>query len=84
MGLVTGTAPRAPLLDLCASSLPGDPMRFHAHYIALCCPPGAPLPLCDIVAAARLGTSVKKTVLLCSAGEDGVVIYTSLQWSGLQ
>ncbi|XP_006015034.1 tRNA-splicing endonuclease subunit Sen34 [Alligator sinensis] len=63
---------------------PGDPMRFHAHYIALCCPPGAPLPLCDIVAAARLGTSVKKTVLLCSAGEDGVVIYTSLQWSGLQ
>lgn len=63
---------------------PGDPLRFHAHYIALCCPPGAPLPLCALVAAARLGTSVKKTVLLCSPSPSGTVAFTSLQWSGLQ
>ncbi|XP_074872132.1 tRNA-splicing endonuclease subunit Sen34 [Carettochelys insculpta] len=63
---------------------PGDPLRFHAHYIALCCPPGTPLPLCALVAAARLGTSVKKTLLLCSQSTDGAVLFTSLQWSGLQ
>ncbi|XP_067402553.1 tRNA-splicing endonuclease subunit Sen34 [Emydura macquarii macquarii] len=62
---------------------PGDPLRFHAHYIALCCPQGAPLPLPALVAAARLGTSVKKTLLLCSPGTDGTVAFTSLQWSGL-
>nr|XP_048688595.1 tRNA-splicing endonuclease subunit Sen34 isoform X2 [Caretta caretta] len=63
---------------------PGDPLRFHAHYIALCCPQGAPLPLRTLVAAARLGTGVKKTLLLCSPGPSGALAFTSLQWSGLQ
>uniref|UniRef100_A0A8C0H8H3 tRNA-splicing endonuclease subunit Sen34 n=1 Tax=Chelonoidis abingdonii TaxID=106734 RepID=A0A8C0H8H3_CHEAB len=63
---------------------PGDPLRFHAHYIALCCPPEAPLPLHALVAATRLGTSVKKTLLLCSPGTGGTLAFTSLQWSGLQ
>ncbi|CAM4689524.1 unnamed protein product [Lepidochelys olivacea] len=63
---------------------PGDPLRFHAHYIALCCPQGAPLPLRTLVAAARLGTGVKKTLLLCSPGPSGTLTFTSLQWSGLQ
>ncbi|XP_067325970.1 tRNA-splicing endonuclease subunit Sen34 isoform X2 [Anolis sagrei] len=63
---------------------PGDPMRFHAHYIALCVPRDTPLSLCDIISAGRLGTNVKKTVLLCSADEDGTVAYTSLQWTGMQ
>uniref|UniRef100_A0A8C0GZ23 tRNA-intron lyase n=1 Tax=Chelonoidis abingdonii TaxID=106734 RepID=A0A8C0GZ23_CHEAB len=61
-----------------------DPLRFHAHYIALCCPPEAPLPLHALVAATRLGTSVKKTLLLCSPGTGGTLAFTSLQWSGLQ
>ncbi|XP_015269919.1 PREDICTED: tRNA-splicing endonuclease subunit Sen34 [Gekko japonicus] len=63
---------------------PGDPMRFHAHYIALCVPQDAPLSLCDIISVGRLGTNVKKTVLLCSVDQDGTVAYTSLQWSGMQ
>nr|XP_056719056.1 tRNA-splicing endonuclease subunit Sen34 [Euleptes europaea] len=63
---------------------PGDPMRFHAHYIALCVPRDAPLSLCDIISVGRLGTNVKKTVLLCSVDEEGTVAYTSLQWSGMQ
>nr|XP_033817096.1 tRNA-splicing endonuclease subunit Sen34 [Geotrypetes seraphini]XP_033817097.1 tRNA-splicing endonuclease subunit Sen34 [Geotrypetes seraphini]XP_033817098.1 tRNA-splicing endonuclease subunit Sen34 [Geotrypetes seraphini] len=62
---------------------PGDPMRFHAHYIALCTVPDETLQLCDIVAAGRLGSNVKKTVLLCSAKQDGTVTYMSLQWAGL-
>lgn len=49
------------------------------------------IPLFDILAIARLGSNVKKTVLLCSPqdasdGEEEIreeVVYSSLQWSGM-
>ncbi|XP_073512413.1 tRNA-splicing endonuclease subunit Sen34 [Phyllobates terribilis] len=63
---------------------PGDPMRFHAHYIAICFPEDEDIALSDVITVGRLGTNVKKTVLLCSANREGRVTYTSLQWSGLQ
>lgn len=63
---------------------PGDPLRFHAHYIAQCWAPGDPIPLRDLVSAGRLGTSVRKTLLLCSPQPDGKVVYTALQWASLQ
>ncbi|XP_018425800.1 PREDICTED: tRNA-splicing endonuclease subunit Sen34 [Nanorana parkeri] len=63
---------------------PGDPMRFHAHYIAICFPQDEEIALSDIITAGRLGTNVKKTVLLCSSNQEGLVTYTSLQWSGMQ
>lgn len=59
---------------------PGDPLRFHAHYIALCVSLDEEMPVCDILAIARLGSNVKKTVLLCSP-QEGDVVYSSLQWS---
>ncbi|XP_066541574.1 tRNA-splicing endonuclease subunit Sen34 [Hoplias malabaricus] len=68
---------------------PGDPLRFHAHFIALCLSMDEQLPLFDVLAVARLGSNVKKTVLLCSpkdpseAGVEGEVVYSSLQWSGM-
>uniref|UniRef100_A0A3Q1J255 tRNA-splicing endonuclease subunit Sen34 n=1 Tax=Anabas testudineus TaxID=64144 RepID=A0A3Q1J255_ANATE len=62
---------------------PGDPLRFHAHFIAVCLSLNESVCLLDILAVARLGSSVKKTVLLCSPGTDGAVAYTSLQWSGM-
>lgn len=62
---------------------PGDPLRFHAHFIAVCLPADESIPLLDILAVARLGSNVKKTVLLCSPEADGSVMYTSLQWSGM-
>lgn len=69
----------------------GDPLRFHAHFIALCLPMDEKLPICDLLAIARLGSNVKKTVLLCSpqnysdGGEETEeeVVYSSLQWSGI-
>lgn len=61
---------------------PGDPLRFHAHYIALCVSLDEEMPVCDILAIARLGSNVKKTVLLCSP-QDGDVVYSSLQWSSM-
>ncbi|KPP69628.1 hypothetical protein Z043_111597 [Scleropages formosus] len=62
---------------------PGDPLRFHAHFIALCVALETALPLCDVLALSRLGVNVKKTVLLCSPSSEGTVAYTSLQWSGM-
>uniref|UniRef100_A0A8C7FA16 tRNA-splicing endonuclease subunit Sen34 n=1 Tax=Oncorhynchus kisutch TaxID=8019 RepID=A0A8C7FA16_ONCKI len=67
---------------------PGDPLRFHAYFIVVCISMDESMPLCDVLAIARLGSNVKKTVLLCSSGgsqeDDGEeVVYTSLQWSGM-
>ncbi|KAM8822187.1 LOW QUALITY PROTEIN: tRNA-splicing endonuclease subunit Sen34 [Synchiropus picturatus] len=62
---------------------PGDPVRFHAHFIAVCQPLEQSVRLLDLLAVARLGSNVKKTVLLCSPGADGLPLYTSLQWSGM-
>ncbi|NWX52721.1 SEN34 endonuclease, partial [Steatornis caripensis] len=56
---------------------PGPPERFHAAAVALCPAPGAELALSALVAAARLGTHVRKTLLLCATPA-----YTSLQWRG--
>lgn len=62
---------------------PGDPLRFHAHFIAVCVSLDESVCLLDVLAVARLGSNVKKTVLLCSPGPDARVCYTSLQWSGM-
>lgn len=67
---------------------PGDPLRFHAHFIAVCLSMDESMSLCDILAIARLGSNVKKTVVLCSPGggredDSEEVVYTSLQWSGM-
>jgi len=61
----------------------GDPSRFHSYYIAVCVEHSKPLTVLDLVCLGRLGTSVKKTTLLCSVDDDGQVCCTSLQWSGL-
>lgn len=73
---------QAPTLSLSLSPS-GDPLRFHAHFIAVCLAADKAVGLLDVLAVARLGSNVKKTVLLCSPAEDGAVTYTSLQWSGM-
>ncbi|XP_061684358.1 tRNA-splicing endonuclease subunit Sen34 [Syngnathoides biaculeatus] len=61
---------------------PGEPLRFHAHFIAVCVCADQRVSLLDLLAVARLGSNVKKTVLLCSPHDHGVT-YSSLQWSGM-
>uniref|UniRef100_H3AZT8 tRNA-splicing endonuclease subunit SEN34 n=1 Tax=Latimeria chalumnae TaxID=7897 RepID=H3AZT8_LATCH len=63
---------------------PGDPMRFHSHYVAVCYPEVEEISPLDIASLGRLGSNVKKTLLLCSVNESGEVFYTSLQWTGMQ
>ncbi|KAK7487334.1 hypothetical protein BaRGS_00021423 [Batillaria attramentaria] len=62
---------------------PGDPSRFHSFYIVICVDFNKQLPALDIVSMGRLGSNVRKTVLLASTDYDGSVKYTSLQWTGL-
>lgn len=62
---------------------PGDPQRFHAHYIAVCLPYQRSLSPLEVVSYGRLGTTVKKTILLCSLNDYAELVYMSLQWTGI-
>lgn len=46
------------------SVYPGDPLRFHAHFMASQYGWDEPIPILDIVAGGRLATAVKKAFLL--------------------
>ena len=61
---------------------PGDPLRFHSHFIVKILPLGERLSGLDLVSIGRLGSTVKKTTVLASVDLSGNVVYTSVQWSG--
>jgi tRNA-splicing endonuclease subunit Sen34 len=46
------------------SVYPGDPFRFHAHFLALSLGWDEELPMLDLVSRGRLGTGVKKAFLI--------------------
>ncbi|XP_021374918.1 tRNA-splicing endonuclease subunit Sen34-like [Mizuhopecten yessoensis] len=62
---------------------PGDPGKFHSHYVAICMEHQKNLTPLDLVAMGRLGSNVKKTVVLCSLDQEDHLQYTSLQWTGI-
>jgi tRNA-splicing endonuclease subunit Sen34 len=47
---------------------PGDPLRFHAHFLASAYEFDEEIPLLDLIGGGRLGTAVKKGFLI--GGED--------------
>lgn len=58
------------------SVYPGDPFRYHAHYLANSFEWDEELPMLDLVTSGRLGTAVKKSYLFggrprSAAGEVG-------------
>ncbi|KAK3088754.1 hypothetical protein FSP39_023355 [Pinctada imbricata] len=60
-----------------------DPSRYHSHFIAICLPHNKEMSMLDVISMGRLGSNVRKTVLLCSVDDDGKLCYTSLQWTGI-
>ncbi|NXO05930.1 SEN34 endonuclease, partial [Oriolus oriolus] len=58
----------------------GPPALFHAGAVALCPRLSQPQPLGALLAAARLGTSVRKALLLCAAPPGGALACTALTW----
>jgi hypothetical protein len=68
------------LLRICF--FPGDPIKFHAQFLVVCMDSNGVLPATDLVALGRLGTSVRKTVVLSYFSDNGnTVMYQSLQWN---
>ena len=75
------------------SVYPGDPLRFHSHFLATGLNWDDEFELLDIVGGGRLGTGVKKAYLL--GGEDvgraaekgkasvGMIRAFSIEWAGL-
>ena len=61
----------------------GDPARFHSFYIAVCRPHKTELSMSDFISLGRMGSNVRKTVVLCSVDDQGQVVYTSVQWTGI-
>ncbi|XP_053908260.1 tRNA-splicing endonuclease subunit Sen34 [Cuculus canorus] len=61
---------------------PGPPERFHAAALLVVPRRSARLPLPALVAAARLGAHVRKTLALCDPdpGLDAGLALTSVQW----
>ncbi|OCK82756.1 SEN34 subunit of tRNA-splicing endonuclease [Lepidopterella palustris CBS 459.81] len=74
---------------------PGDPLRFHSHFLATGADWDEEIDLLDIVGGGRLGTGVKKSYLIGGADTrrenasgagsnagDGVRAF-SIEWAGL-
>lgn len=68
---------------------PGDPLRFHSHFLVVSAEWDEEVDLMDIIVGGRLGTGVKKGFLLGGAekAEDGSTendIRTfSIEWAGM-
>ncbi|KZO95713.1 tRNA-intron endonuclease catalytic domain-like protein [Calocera viscosa TUFC12733] len=62
---------------------PGDPLRYHSHFVATAFAGlAAGLRPMDVVAFGRLGTATKKAHLLCAWEEGtGEVTYFSIEWA---
>lgn len=59
----------------------GDPILFHAVYIIRCIDnPREVLNSSELVAFARLGTSVKKKAVLASVNAEQSVNYVTMKW----
>ncbi|XP_059473283.1 tRNA-splicing endonuclease subunit Sen34 [Neocloeon triangulifer] len=66
---------------------PGDPLKFHAQYIVTCRLPEESIPALELIALCRVGTSVKKAVILATfdtddgnSEEEETVTYQTLNW----
>ncbi|KAJ4300259.1 tRNA-splicing endonuclease subunit [Collariella sp. IMI 366227] len=70
------------------SVYPGDPFRYHAHYMANGYGWDEAVPMLDLVTSGRLGTAVKKSFLFgaeqpAEGGEEAVVRVFCIEWAGM-
>ncbi|KAK4230026.1 putative tRNA-splicing endonuclease subunit tsp-4 [Podospora fimiseda] len=71
------------------SVYPGDPFRFHAHYLANAYGWNEEIPMLDLVTSGRLGTAVKKSFLFGSEQpaptpeDEGDVRMFCVEWAGM-
>lgn len=74
------------------SVYPGDPFRYHAHYLANSYGWDEPIGMLDVVTSGRLGTAVKKSFLFGAespskpdpdGGEGGEMRVFCVEWAGM-
>ncbi|KAL2135887.1 hypothetical protein VTI74DRAFT_6486 [Chaetomium olivicolor] len=77
------------------SVYPGDPFRYHAHYLANSYGWDETVPMLDLVTSGRLGTAVKKSFLFGAekpgstgggegeGGKGGEVRVFCIEWAGM-
>lgn len=68
------------------SCYPGDPLRFHSHFLAVAYRWDEEIKLLDIVGGGRLGTGVKKGYVIGGVdpddGQDGVRTFC-FEWAAM-
>jgi len=66
---------------------PGDPLRFHSHFLAVGYEWDEDIPLMDLIGGGRLGTGVKKGFLIGgrkeATGDDSGVRTFCIEWGGM-
>ena len=68
---------------------PGDPLRFHSHFLAIGRDWEEEIPLIDLVGGGRLGTGVKKGFLIGGKGpatrehSHDIVRTFCIEWGGM-
>jgi tRNA-splicing endonuclease subunit Sen34 len=62
---------------------PGDPLRYHSHFLVDGNEWDEEINLIDIVGGGRLGTGVKKGYLLGGTNPEGQVKTFSIEWAGM-
>jgi len=62
---------------------PGDPLRFHAHFVVVIVDYTELLPMNEIISIGRLAVTVKKSPLLASLNEHNIPIYYTIDWQGV-
>jgi len=62
---------------------PGDPLRFHSHFLAVGRQWNEEIDLMDIVGGGRLGTGVKKAFLVGAEAPNGEVRTFSVEWAAM-
>lgn len=61
---------------------PGDPLRYHSHYIVNARDKETPLTPVDLVSMGRLAVNVKKVYVLASPDDSGNINVFSIHWAG--
>ena len=62
---------------------PGDPLRYHSHFLAVGYDWDEEIDLIDIISGGRLGTGVKKGFLLGGEDAAGKVRTFCVEWGGM-
>ncbi|KHJ35583.1 putative trna-splicing endonuclease subunit sen34 [Erysiphe necator] len=63
---------------------PGDPLRFHSHFIAVGYDWDQSIPTFDIIGGGRLGTAVKKGFLIGGLKTETNEVRTfAIEWAGM-